>query len=363
VPVVWNAVGVIAGMPTWAGSLVRAAAQCCDLVAVRDEHSANQLAPFAEHIRVVPDTAVGMRCLVDADGARDVLRSIGVGGPYVVVEPGPAGDALARAATSTPTLLGGRQVVVVAAGPVFGEQRDSAMSLPGAVALDPWPWPPVLAGVLSGADGVVATSLHFSLVAAAAGVPVVPFTDLFEHKWAVLAGMEGVHGGDVDARDFPALLGRGAVPRWVEAADAALADHWDAVVATMGRRPSTPVARAALADLLAALPRALRARDAAESGHGDESARVAELEAREAASAEAQAWLVARREELDQLEQSLRPSPVDHARVAELEHLLDLARIEIQHRDARLAAMEASTSWRVTAPLRAASDVVRRRRR
>lgn len=282
-PVVWNAAGVHGRVPAWADPLMKLAVNESRYVSVRDESSRQALARFADavEINVVPDTAFGVARLVDArHPSTDFLRlraEHGLTDPYVVVQATPAVRDFARFAREHRQIFSGHRLLILPAGPCFGEHNAAfGDDLPGLVGLPTWPHPLLLAELIGHAAGVVAISLHLSITALAFGVPVFrPAQSLsaeYASKYAPLSEFDGIFPFDaedhVDPRRFIGRLGRVDPSPAVSVALRRLDEHWDRITAVLRSPGESPSAADALGRFWQAAPGLLEARDApAGRGH------------------------------------------------------------------------------------------------
>jgi len=338
VPVAWNAVGVSRDTPRWAARLLAEASRAAQYLAVRDEPSADEIrrvAPDAE-VRVVPDTAFGVAALLDCASPEvvELQEELGlVDRSYVVYQPSPD---LAPFRSWLVRVLRwyadhGLTVVELPISPCLGDRVGIVDVTAATLSPSRWPSPLAVAGIVAGAEAVVGRSLHLSITALAAGVPVVRRTSEPGSKYRVLDGLRGVHivADDVGPGDsLP--LGRSGPAEDVAALAAALGRHWDSIAALVDDRP--PARASALA---ASIGRLTELEESAERAEADR----ARLErALETATAELE------------LERS-RGSHVDRmiavreGRVRELDH-------ELREAGDRVQQMASSRSWRLTRPLR-----------
>ncbi len=314
VPVLWNAPGVLyESLPAWADPLMELAFSQSAYIAVRDEPSREALSRFVgrDRISVVPDTAFGLgRRLASPPSreARRLLEAAGLTGPYVVLQGARNLGSFQRFLKRYSSQIGELRFLALPIGPA--NRDDTAVldhDLPGLVTLPSWPHPLLLAEILRQAEAVVGSSFHLAITALTAGVPVFSPVDLSSGKYPGLAGFETIRplpGNASDASDtadtadtgdpaaFFSRLGRTAVLPQVEAAAARVGEHWDR-----------------MADILRAR------REASVDTH----------------LAVGRFW------------QSL-PGVLEAAAVRR--------EAEIALRERRIADLEGSTSWKVTAPLR-----------
>lgn len=240
IPVAWNAPGAHGDVPPWADPLMELAVKGSRYICVRDQQSRQAVARFAcdAKVPVVPDSAIGIARLVNTRApSQDFTRlreARGLTGEYVIVQATPKLEAFARFLRSQPRPFRNYKLIVLPTGPVFGENEAVfGHGLPGAVRLNVWPNPLLLAELIAGASAVIGISLHLSLTALAFGVPLFRPADAFGGKHAVLLEHDGVFPfddkGEIDSRQFAVGLGRKTPSPAVNAALCKLTDHWDTV--------------------------------------------------------------------------------------------------------------------------------------
>jgi GT2 family glycosyltransferase/spore maturation protein CgeB len=269
VPAVWNAVGVSPATPDWARGLLASAVDAADYVAVRDPDSLAELrrvAPTAE-VAQVPDTAFATADLLAALGPSAELgklrESLGIDGPYVIVQPStrllPAAEQIRTAAAAV--RRSGRLVVELPISPALGD-RPGILGLDDVIPVEPWPDPMTIAGLIAGAESVVAHSLHLTIVAIGSGVPVFRLAAPEGSKYEAMSRFADVLVIDPDADDLPDRLvaARGRGTPWPDAMEqrAQVARHWDRVAASLEddgprRARRQRVVRRLLADIPAVL--------------------------------------------------------------------------------------------------------------
>lgn len=339
-PLVWNAPGMHRNaIPAWARPLLELALAESRYVAVRDEPSRAALAPFAPPagsaaIEVVPDTAFGLPGLLPAAPSPALLRlreETGLEGRYLVLQAALGLEGVSRFLLGQAERLRGLgidHVVALPIGPVLGD-RDSILpaDLPGRIRLPAWPPPLLLAELIAGAEAVVGHSYHLAITALASGVPAFCLQDLSAGKYSALRSFDTIHpleaGTEPEAEAFFARLGRAAPSSAALRLRERVSAHWDRVASALlqGRQPASP----ALGRFWQALPGLLEG-----------EAEVSEVEAQRGKSAQ-------------------------RARSAEGARLLEQARREIVERDGRIAALRASTSWKLTSPVRFVGRRLKRR--
>jgi GT2 family glycosyltransferase len=239
VPVAWNAIGVSPDLPAWGLPLLRAALESIDYVAVRESDGADELRRVAPgiDIQVVPDTAFCLDAL-PREHAREqaaaLLSGAEVEGPYVVIQASahlaPARAELERLAAVA--LDSGRAVLELPIGPALGDAPGALGIDDGLVRFGEWPDPLVLTELVARADAVVGISLHLSIAAVVAGVPVFR-PDAAHRKYALLDGLPGVQRLE-DAGAAVALPSHVEPGEALRARQAAVQRHWDAVAELVG---------------------------------------------------------------------------------------------------------------------------------
>jgi lipopolysaccharide transport system ATP-binding protein len=257
VPVAWNALGASPDTPAWARPLITAALEVAAYVSVRDEPSARELRAFAGsvNVEVVPDTAFGVKRLLDAEPHHD--RSGVVSPPYVLVQATPNlrvhAQRIAAAAESLQDA--GINLLELAISPVLGD-RAGKLGIGLPLLLEPWAQPLLLAEVIGRAEAVIAFSLHLSIAAVVQGVPVYRPATACGEKYELLEHFANVHTWDGTAKPLVfGDLGRRAPGAEVEAVEARLGQHWDAIASLVDapRRPRSARLSALLAELTALL--------------------------------------------------------------------------------------------------------------
>lgn len=303
IPVVWNALGVSSDTPTWGRALLASAMDAAEYVTVRDAPSLAELHdvhPSASVVQV-PDPVFGVSAVLSdaATAAAAVRAELSVNGRYVVVQPTAhlraRADEVSRAVNVVRAT--GRQVVELPIGPVLGD-RAGLLGLDDVVQPEPWPSPLAIVGLIAGADAVVGHSLHLTVVAIAAGVPVFRLNASPGSKYEVLSRFASVQLIPPDRRDWPELVAAatpGSPAPDVLEQRAQLVGHWDRIAELVGARDAkrTQHRRAAVAQLLTRLPALLEERDGAARTVIDErealQTAVAELERRTTAAEAARA--------------------------------------------------------------------------
>lgn len=306
VPVIWNAPGVdYEDLPAWADPLMELAFSSSSYIAVRDEPSRAALARFAEpdRLAVVPDTAFGLARRLAAPPTPELERvrqAAGLTGPYIIIQGARNLGACQLFLKRHVDRLRGYRLLALPIGPVNSDDTSVLdAGLPGLVTLPSWPHPLLMAELIQRSEAVIGSSFHLAITALTAGVPVFSPIDLSLWKYPGLLGFEAIHpvpGEDSEPDWFFSRLGRIAASPRVDAAVDRLAVHWDRIASVLqGGKTCTG---AAVGRFWQSLPDVL------------EKAALR----REAESAALKA--------------------------------------EIAARDRRIADLEESTSWKVTAPFR-----------
>lgn len=253
VPVAWNALGASPDTPAWARPLVTAALEVASYVSVRDEPSARELRAVASSVdvEVVPDTAFGVTRLLDGEPKKD-LNEI-VSPPYVVVQATPNLRVHAQriAAAAEPLQEAGISLLELAISPALGD-RGGKLGIGRPLLLEPWAQPLLLAEVIGRAEAVIAFSLHLSIAAVVQGVPVYRPATASGEKYELLEQFANVHTWDGTAKPLVlGDLGQHAPGAEVEALEARLGQHWDAIASLVDapRRPRSARLSALLAEL------------------------------------------------------------------------------------------------------------------
>ena len=309
-PIAWNAPGVVDEMPDWAVPTLRLVLAASDYVSVRDEGARRALEPMRNGapVMLVPDTAFGVASLLDSERrSRDISRfreAARVPGPYVLVQASRDSKPFVRFIRKEAASFSGLRFLVLPVGPINrDDEKMFASDECELVRLAKWPDPLLLASLISGAEGVVGGSLHLGITALAFGVPVFRPARMNRGKYEMLLGFRTVFPFDVGITPawLRERLGRADPDPEVASISLRLEEHWDRIAAVFaaGRR-RTPATLEALSHFWQALPGLLEASDLGEAVRG---------------------------------------------------------------RDERIAALEASTSWKVTAPLRSVGRRLRGWRR
>ncbi|HEY8081080.1 MAG TPA: polysaccharide pyruvyl transferase family protein [Acidimicrobiales bacterium] len=337
VPVAWNALGVIDSVSAVHEPLYKAALRGIDYLAVRDLESARLVRAHSPHAApvVVPDSVFGIGELLDDASRHEATRLLaanGVGGGYVVVQPSAiledfrdAVEAIAVAATAR-----GLSVVELACGPCHHDRPGRLRLSTPTTPIEPWPAPLVVAAMIAGAQGVVASSLHAGIIATSTGTPLFRPRAAPGSKHEHLDLLPGVSALPEDGSDVEPTtdFDRGVPSSQVTGHRVALQHHWDEVARRCtGRGTRGP--RDSVAELLEAIPDVLETRD-----------RLA-------------------REQVDGLTETLeRERQRSTDEIADLEQQLALERGLVEHLNAMLARKSVSAALAVAdqlGALRAAS--------
>jgi GT2 family glycosyltransferase/spore maturation protein CgeB len=221
---------------------------------VRDPESLRELAKYAtkDAVRLVPDTAFGVKGLLDALPPSASNAGVDPGRPYVVIQCSrglqPIADEILRAVEALDAA--GVTIVEVPVSPVLGDRHGLLGDLGSAtVRIDPMPDPIALARLVAGAQAVVAHSLHCSLVALAHGVPVfragMPEGTKY-HALATLPGVALVAEHD-DLAGQLAQARPGAPSTRVQELVSQVDAHWDRLAEVVSATDAAAAARRRLA--------------------------------------------------------------------------------------------------------------------
>ncbi len=270
VSVLWNSPGAVyEDLPAWADPLMELAFSQSAYIAVRDEPSRAALSRFTgrERIAVVPDTAFGLGRRLPSPPScevRRLLEAAGLTGPYVVLQGARNLGPFQRFLKRHSGQLGELRFLALPIGPA--NRDDTAVldhDLPGLVKLPSWPHPFLLAEILRQAEAVVGSSFHLAITALTAGVPVFSPVDLSSGKYRGLAGFETIRpvpGDFSDPAAFFSRLGRKAVSPQVEAAAGRVGEHWDRMAEVLRARRGKPAgAHVAVGRFWQSLPGVLEA--------------------------------------------------------------------------------------------------------
>lgn len=254
VPVVWNAPGTDGNdIPTWAKPLMETVLGLSRYVSVRDQPSRCALQPLTSApVAVVPDTAFGLRRLLNLDGPPSteftrLCDASGLRSPYIVVQAKPGLEGFVRFLRNHPELLRSFQFLALPIGPGLGD-RDEVIDadLQGVVRLDHWPSPLVLSELIGRAEAVVGQSYHLCIAARVSGVPVFVRHNLPSCKYSVLEDPKAFFAlppnGEPDIEWFLARVGRQTPSSSECAMCKPLGEHWDKIAAAIRaeRVPTAP---------------------------------------------------------------------------------------------------------------------------
>ena len=373
VPLMWNAPGTDCHeVPQWARPLMDLVLTESRYVSVRDELSRAALARLTSApVSVVPDTAFGISRFIDRQDAPSAeferLREFGgLDGPYVVIQAARGVDGFVRFVANHPQAFQNLRFLALPVGPALGDESEIvARDLPGAVRLSEWPGPLLIAELIARSEGIVGHSYHLFITALAAGVPVFTQQDLSTGKFSALKRFDIFTlppEGAFDADWVLARLGRRTPSALARATNEPLGRHWDRIAAALraARVPTAPALNrfwqslptlledaAARADEAIAALEARRVETEAERVHA-EAARM-QAEAGRSHNAEIQAQLD---EALGRLALARDEAAQRQARLDESDRLLAAVRGHAAARDRQVQEITASTSWRLTAPVR-----------
>ncbi|MES1242518.1 MAG: polysaccharide pyruvyl transferase family protein [Acidobacteriota bacterium] len=243
VPVLWNAPGVhYEDLPAWADPLMELAFSSSSYIAVRDEPSRAALARFADPVRieVVPDTAFGLARQLAGPPAPELERvreAAGLTGPYLIIQGVRNLGACQRFLKRHADRLRGYRLLALPIGPVNSDDTSVLdPGLPGLATLPFWPHPLLMAGLIREAETVIGSSFHLAITALTAGVPVFSPVDLSLWKYPGLQGFETIHPLPAEGSDpewFFSRLGRKEAGARVGAAVDRLAVHWDRIASVL----------------------------------------------------------------------------------------------------------------------------------
>ncbi len=262
-PVAWNAPGVCGAIPDWAEPLMKLAINGSSYVAVRDHDSQEALERFADdetEVRVVPDTAFGLARLVDTRCAEFELAQRRLRRPYIIVQATRDLLPFADFVRSHPNGFKAYDLLVLETGPALGDDDEMfCAAMPGALRLPKWPSPLSLAELVSHADAVVAVSLHLSISALAFGVPLFLSDRAVDRKYEILSRVEGVVRFDdeagIDPQVFASMPSRSGPSPFVLAALRQLENHWDNIASVFAAESSeTRNTREAISDFWQTIP-------------------------------------------------------------------------------------------------------------
>jgi hypothetical protein len=389
VPLVWNAPGMHCNdIPAWAHPLMETALTLSSYVSVRDEPSRSAIQPLTRvPVDVVPDTAFRLPRLLNLDGAPSaeftrLTEACGLDGPYIVVQATLGLEGFVQFLKNHSEQFRNLRILALPIGPVLGERHEIIdADLPGVVRLSDWPSPLLIAELLGRSEAVVGHSYHLFITALASGVPVFTRQNLSTGKYFALQHFETIFAlppnGEPDVDWFLERIGRTAPSAAVHSTCEPLRRHWDRIAAAVQaeRAPTAPALNRFWQSLPAVLEQAAareheaiaalvkeraegqhRLQEALSSTcaepvetpeHLDDAQTLLNIARRAAAETQARLDRTQAQLALAQQEASERQARLD-AMVGQLA----AARAETAERDARIAEIEASVSWRLTAPVR-----------
>jgi len=215
-------------------------------------------------------------------GALTLRGGLGLTRPYLIVQANPALRVFARFVRKHPQMLRGYQLMVLPTGPVHGD--DDAIfgdDLPGTVRPPAYLNPLVLAELVKHASGVIAVSLHLSITALAFGVPLFRPVGSFGGKHAILAGCDGVFTfnceGGIDPQRFAAGAGRGAPSPMARSAIRQLDRHWDRISDVFLAADESPSVRRKISRFRQAMPGVMEEYSTARMEMEEREGRIAAL--------------------------------------------------------------------------------------
>lgn len=322
IPVAWNAPGLHSNeVPDWAAPLMKLVIDHSAYFAVRDVGSRERLAPYTRgrQISVVPDTGFGIDRLLPEEASRDfldLLETAGMNKPYIIVQAALGLDSFFRFVRTHSDQLRDYQLLALPIGPVLGDDASIlASELPGVVSLPAWPHPLLLAELISHAAAVIGHSYHLVITALVHGVPVFTPQDLTVGKYAALAGFESIYplpsaAESTATGNFESRLGK-RDDVGLNEIRGQVSNHWNQIASVI--RAGRIDTQAAVGRFWQSLPGLLEHPAVSISDRSQE------------------------------LEQELSARNIE----------LDQARAEIATLNNRIAEFQGSSSWRLTAPLRA----------
>jgi len=267
VPLIWNGPGMDGNhIPAWAEPLMHFVLSQSRYVAVRDDSSKSALARFIgnDPISVIPDTAFGISRLIDerqpSVEVTQLREALGLGGPYIVVQPAPGLDGFFGFVKKYSHLLRDFRFLSLPIGPALGDD-DAVLAdkLPGVIRLSVWPAPLLLAELIGQAAAVVGRSYHLAITALAGGVPVFSPAGLTTGKYTGLSQFETIHALPDETNTNPdwfvTQLGKTMPSRAALAARDQLTSHWDRVAAVISK--GSTGTQLAVSEFLQSLPSCL----------------------------------------------------------------------------------------------------------
>ncbi len=250
-PVAWNAPGMLGRVPAWAAQLVELAVRNSNYVSVRDRESKRALKRYAGEtpLRIVPDTAFGISRLLSDVPSQDyetLCRERGLTKPYIVVQATAPLLPFYRFALRHPSLFPGFQILLVASGPMLGDDVALFGEPPShVIQMQRLPHPMLLAELIRGARFVVADSLHVSISALALRVPLCRPADRLFGKYALLKDFDGVFTYSkwrIKPEPFLSALQWPRAGRQLPAIEEQLKQHWDTIASVVSTNSArTPI--------------------------------------------------------------------------------------------------------------------------
>ena len=263
IPVAWNAPGMLGRVPAWAAQLMELAVRNSNYVSVRDRESRAALERYAGEapVRIVPDTAFGISRLLSDRPSRDyetLCRERGLTRPYIVVQATAPLLPFYRFALGHPALFGGGQILLLASGPMLGDDVALFGEPPAnVIQMQRPPHPLLLAELIRGARLVVADSLHVSISALALRVPLFRPADRLAGKYALLKDFDGVFTYGkwrIRPEQFLSALQSPRTSRQLPVIQKQLQRHWDAIAAVFATNSARAVVAASSVELWQRMP-------------------------------------------------------------------------------------------------------------
>ncbi|WP_248768029.1 polysaccharide pyruvyl transferase family protein [Pseudomonas sp. MWU12-2345] len=241
IPVVWNAPGMHCNdIPEWSTPLLKLALEHSQCVRVRDEPTRESLGALSPNtdIQVLPDTAFNLPNLIDelhpSAAFAELRQTFGLDAPYIVIQSIHVVEPFLQLFEQHPEALAGYRLLVMPIGPVLGDHPMVVTArIPDAITLPFWPEPLLLAEILCHAQAIIGHSYHLSISALVFGVPVFSTADLSTGKYTALAEMGQMHAlppaEELTVHWFTSRLGKTRPSASLSAAKVALAAYWDRV--------------------------------------------------------------------------------------------------------------------------------------
>jgi lipopolysaccharide transport system ATP-binding protein len=375
VPLVWNAPGTDGqNMPAWANPLMEKVLTLSRYIAVRDEPSRAVLQPLTSApVVVVPDTAFGLPRLLNLQGPpsdefTDLCKAARLDGPYIVVQARVGLEGFVRFIKNHAEQFRNFRFVTLPIGPALGDRQEAIdADLPGIVRLPYWPSPLVVAELIGRSEAAVGLSYHLCITALASGVPVFARFGLPACKYSALQNFETLFelplNGEPNLEWFISRVGRKATPAAACANYNLLRNHWDRIAAELQAEaaPTAPSLDRFWQSLPALLEDSANREVEAVAQLRVEAQRLREsLTATRSETAAIQLGLDAA---LEQLAQAQKESAERQISFDDILRQLIVARAGTAWRDARIAEIMASISWKLTAPLRFVGRYFRKQER